>query len=175
MQRQDMLEWHGLVAGEFTPMFGTYKASILYTDPEENNYDLIYEWAKQYGEAMSSREAKVAGNLTNSFIYYNGKLVVENKPHPIILRNHFPGIIPQNHAFNDEDLQAGLIFEENGKIYPVFHSYTVTSQERKREALQALEEYYHRPIGEEISYDEAMNRLSKVGHVVFVDHEYNDQ
>jgi hypothetical protein len=100
------------------------------------------------------------GNLTNGFVYYNGKLVVEDKPHPIILRKHFPGIMPNNHSFNDEDLQAGLIFEEDGKIYPVFHSYTVTSQERKKDALAALEQHYMRPLEGELDYNDAMQRLT---------------
>ncbi len=122
---------------------------------------------QQVFHVNNDRLIKMAGNLTNSFVYYNGKLVVENRPHPQIVREHFPD------AYLD-DLQAGLIFEENGQIYPVFHSYTLTSQERKREALAALEKYYHRPIGEELDYDEAMNRLDKearTANVQFVEHE----
>lgn len=120
------------------------------------------------------KKAKTSGNLTNGFVYHNGKLVVENRPHPLIIRDHFPGIMADKN-FEFQDVQAGLIFEENGKVYPVFHSYTAPSQEHKREALAALENYYHRPIGEELDYDEAMNRLSHVSRVEIVDHPYDDR
>lgn len=109
--------------------------------------------------------------------------MVENRPHPRIVEEHF------NDAHLD-DLQAGLIFEESGKIYPVFHSYTLTSQERKRDALVALERYYMRPIEEELDYDEAMRRLDVerqsdiqreasiveyVDHSVSQDYGYNEK
>jgi hypothetical protein len=117
---------------------------------------------------------KLAGDLTNAFIYYNGKLAVDNVPHPRIIERHFPEI----DYFDDKamDMQAGLIYEENGKVYPVFHSYTLPSQEHKREALQALEQYYMMPMEEELDYSEAMDRLSAITpKAIYVDHPVTKQ
>jgi hypothetical protein len=46
--REDLLNYPGLVGGEFSPMGNGYTVSILYSDEQETNFDEINEWAKNW-------------------------------------------------------------------------------------------------------------------------------